>query len=205
MHIVTSVVSLNEWSIFPDSIDRMYAAVGILALFLVSPRRSIFVTAGAISAANIFFYGFYLHYHEVNLNTDFIVKWVVSLVYHSTCAAFDIAVLLVIAELLPGRVRGSISAYIFAIFFLVDNCLGFIFTPSTMILDMWPILNASGIFIVLSLATLAASGLIYMWLPETKNKSLTEIEHECKAHQWFYDQRRSQCKAVNTEDVENAN
>lgn len=204
MHIVTAVVSLDAWSFLEDTVGKLYAAFGVLTLLAATSRRFTFITAGAVAAANIFFYGFYLQY-EVDMSMSFYVHRIVGLIYHTSGTAFDIAVLLVIAELLPGRVRGSVSAYIFALFFLVANCLSFVSSPSTLVLETWPILTAPGIFIVLALATMAGTGLIYMWMPETKGKTLIDIEAECRVHRWFYDKRRSDCKPVNIEDVENVN
>lgn len=203
-NVITSVVSHTESTDFSNLDEKIYTAIGILILLMIASRRLVFISFGVIAAANIFFYGLYLKYliHGANVNTDYIVKSIVTLVYHSSCTAFDMAVLLVIAELLPGRVRGSVSAYIFALFFLIANCLSSIYTPP--ILELWPILTAPEIFAILSIVTMAATGLIYMWLPETKGKTLTDIEDACKTHQWFYDKRRSDRKAVNiVEDGKN--
>lgn len=202
-HVVISVISNNKWTPLPDSVNNIFSAIVVLFLLMAASRRSVFITAGAITAASIFFCGFYLQYNEVELDMVFIVRWIVSLVYHSSRTAFDMAMILVIAELLPTRVRGSVSAYIFASFFLIVIWTRFVYVPSSLIV-IWPVLTAPGTYIALSLLTMVATASIYMWLPETKYKTLFDIEDECKAYRWIYG-KRSDRQTVNLDDMENAN
>jgi MFS family permease len=76
----------------------------------------------------------------------------------------------VLSEIFPNRIRGAAMALATTSLWIASFGLTYTFP----LLNKW--LNASGTFWLYALISLGGLVFIFMWLPETKGKSLEEIE-----------------------------
>lgn len=77
---------------------------------------------------------------------------------------------LMVGELLPAKIRGMCGGYIFMLF----NIILFVFSK------MYPLMKATigihGLFIIFGVSSLLGTIFMYLVLPETRNRSLIQIE-----------------------------
>lgn len=142
----------------------------LVALYTVDRwgRRALMISGSAGLAIIYAVMGTFYHFH--------ISGWPMLLlvVLAIACYAMSLApvVWVVLAEIFPARVRGAAMAL--STFFLWTGC--FLLTYTFPILNEW--LHASGTFWLYGLICLGGFLFIRKQLPETKNKSLEEIEKE---------------------------
>lgn len=171
---------------------RLIVTIVFCWLFMHVRRRRIYLIAGIGSTISSFALGLFLHVGKNALENRSILggHWIVGLlfvIYVATNTGFMIAPGFLTGELLPARIRGRFAGYIYTFFSIVTFVLmkGF-----PLLFDQIGIVGALFIFGAASLLTTA---LVYFMIPETKGKSLLEIEHYFQQHGWIY---RSQSSAT---------
>ncbi|XP_053985265.1 facilitated trehalose transporter Tret1-2 homolog [Hylaeus volcanicus] len=141
------------------------------ALLLKVGRRTLGMLSALGSAAASLIIAGYIIFKEKSPGIDIYVVGICLLIYVGTnTLGLMILPPLMIAELLPQRARGIGGGFNFFVF----NLLVFIITK------IFPMVSeavgVSGIFAIFGVAALLETIFIYVVLPETKNRTLQEIE-----------------------------
>lgn len=186
--IVDLQLSLIEKSTATIIMSTVRLVVTILFcwLFIHVPRRKIYLLAGigsTISTTALSFYMFADFSNDLSPATDMCIKSVLMATYVATNTGFQITPGFMIGELLPAKVRGRIAGYLYTIFSIIVFIITKIF-PS-----MRNLIGIGGILFVWAAASLAATILIYFTVPETRGKSLDEIEDYFRYGGWIYRHR----------------
>lgn len=154
------------------SLVRLIVTVGFCWLFTRVKRRNIYLIAGIGSTLSTLILATYLHYEEL-FPSETMKLWLAGsllLVFIATNTGFMIAPGFMTGEMLPAKIRGRLAGYIYTYFSIVTIILT----------KFFPNLNEHigliGIILVFGLASLATTALIYFMVPETKGKSLLQIE-----------------------------
>lgn len=141
-----------------------------VALYTVDKwgRRALMITGSAGLAVIYLIIGSFYYFGVSGLPMLILVVLAIA------CYAMSLApvVWVVLSEIFPARIRGA--AMVLSTFFLWTAC--FLLTYTFPILNEW--LSASGTFWVYGGVCLAGFLFIRSQLPETKNKTLEEIEKE---------------------------
>lgn len=99
-----------------------------------------------------------------------------------------------VGELLPAQIRGRVAGYIFTgfnfFFFIVAKVFPYVSQR----------LKSHGVFMMFGIASFGASLVMYLFLPETKGKTLGEIEDYFQEKNWFWIARN---KGTNETDCNN--
>ncbi|XP_055596999.1 facilitated trehalose transporter Tret1 [Uranotaenia lowii] len=155
-------------------------------LLLVMPRRMMIIGSGlgsGISCLAIAIF-MYIRLDAIKTPMDTYVAAVFILIYIGANTGFMTMPGIMIGELLPAKIRGQIAGYLFTIFnlFLFGVAKGFPYVKET--------LKTQGLFLVFGFASFGASILLYLMLPETKGRTLHEIEDYFQQKNWFWITRR---------------
>lgn len=168
------------------SFVRLVVTVGFCWLFTRVKRRNIYLIAGIGSTFSTLALAIYLH--NENLFTSEIVKlWVAGsllLLFIATNTGFMIAPGFMTGEMLPAKIRGRLAGYIYTYFSIVTFILNKFFP------NLNEHIGLTGVIFVFGLASLATTALIYLTVPETKGKTLLEIEQYFKTHGCIYKSSR---------------
>lgn len=163
---------------------RLIVTVGFCWLFMRVKRRKIYLIAGIGSTFSTLTLAAYLF----NKPTLFPDKSIISsciagsllIIYVATNTGFMIAPGFLIGELLPAKIRGRLAGAIYTYFGVITFFLTKFFPHSNAYIGF------TGVVLVFCLASLATTALIYFMVPETKGKSLLEIEQYFQTHGWIY-------------------
>lgn len=162
---------------------RLAVTVLFCWLFIHVQRRKIYLLAGigsTLSTAALAFYIFGDFSKALDPATDVCIKGALMAMYVATNTGFQITPGFMIGELLPAKVRGRVAGYLYTVFSIV------IFIIAKMFPSMRNQIGIDGILVVWALASLSATMLIYFTIPETKGKSLEEIEDYFRYGGWIY-------------------
>lgn len=164
------------------SVVRLIVTIGFCWLLMKVNRRNIYLTAGIGSAFSTLALAACL-YNPNLLPNETMKLWTAGsllLIFVATNTGFMIAPGFLTAELLPNKTRGRLAGYIYTYFSIVTFILN----------KFFPRLNEhigiTGVILVFGLASLANTLVIYFLVPETKGKSLLEIERYFQTHGWIY-------------------
>ncbi|XP_077288470.1 facilitated trehalose transporter Tret1-like [Arctopsyche grandis] len=159
-------------AIYTAVIRLVFTIVGCFLLFYMN-RRSLCILSGIGSTAAAITLSIYL-YVKMGTETstfDFWIKGVCLLVYIAfNTLGFLMLPSLMVGELLPAKVRGMCGGYIFMIF----NILLFAFTKAYPVMRKYAQIH--GIFFIFGISSFLGTVFVYLFLPETRNKSLRQIE-----------------------------
>lgn len=167
---------------------RLAVTVLFCWLFIHVPRRKIYLLAGigsTFSTAALAFYIFAGFSNGLDPATDVCFKGTLITMYVATNTGFQITPGFMIGELLPAKVRGRVAGYLYTTFSII------IFIITKLFPSMRNQFGIDGILVVWALASLAATMLIYFTIPETKGKSLDEIEDYFRYGGWIYHPREN--------------
>lgn len=106
------------------------------------------------------------------------------LMYTATNTGFMIAPGFMTGEMLPAKIRGRLAGYIYTYFSVVTFILNRFFP------NLNQHIGLTGVIFVFGLASLATTTLIYFTVPETKGKTLLQIERYFQTHGWIYKSSR---------------
>lgn len=87
---------------------------------------------------------------------------------------------IMIGELLPAKIRGRVGGYIFALFNIV------LFSVAKVFPLVHLTLRTEGLFLLFGSASIIAAGALYIILPETKGRTLGEIEDYFGQNNWLW-------------------
>lgn len=169
------------------AVVRLIVTIGFCWLFMRVKRRKIYLIAGIGSTISTLVLAIYLRVEQNNVEKWAISPWIAGslfILYIATNTGFLIAPGFLTGELLPARIRGRLAGYIYTYFSIVTFILN----------KYFPHLNAyiglTGVLFVFGIASLANTALIFFMIPETKGKSLLEIEQHFQTHGWIYSTKR---------------
>lgn len=170
---------------------RLIVTILFCWLFMHVRRRRIYLTAGIGSTISSFALGYFLHGGKHLLgNQTILVNWIIGslfVIYVATNTGFMIAPGFLTGELLPARIRGRFAGYIYTFFSIVTFVLMKVFP---LLFDQ---IGLVGVLYIFGAASFITTALVYFVIPETKGKSLLEIEEYFQQHGWIY---RSQSNAT---------
>lgn len=164
------------------SIVRLIATVTFCCVFHYVGRRKIYITSGlgsGISLAALAIYMVFFIGAESSI-IDFYVACTLITVYIAVNTGYLLARNIIVGEMLPAKIRGRVVSYMFVIL----NITFFIWVKAFPYLQYY--LGVEGIFIIFAGANFAAATLTYFFIPETKGKSLGEIEDYFKQDGLLY-------------------
>ncbi|XP_055619269.1 facilitated trehalose transporter Tret1 isoform X2 [Toxorhynchites rutilus septentrionalis] len=151
-------------------------------LLLVMPRRMMVIGSGIGSgisclAISIFMY---VRLDAIKTPIDTYVAAAFILLYIGTNTGFMTMPGIMIGELLPAKIRGRIAGYLFTVFNLVlfGVAKGFPYAKQAF--------RTQGLFLIFGTASFGASLLMYLMLPETKGRTLHDIEDYFQQRNWFW-------------------
>lgn len=165
---------------------RLVVTVGFCWLFTRAKRRNIYLIVGIGSTFSTLVLAAYLHNEELfpNETMNLTVTGTMLLIFIATNTGFMIAPGFMTGEMLPAKIRGRLAGYIYTYFSVVTFTLN-IFFP-----NLNQHIGLTGVLFVFGLASLATTALIYFTVPETKGKTLLEIERYFQTHGWIYKSSR---------------
>lgn len=113
-------------------------------------------------------------------SADTVVPAICILCYIAANTNFMIMPGVMVGELLPAQIRGRVAGYIFTgfnfFFFVVAKVFPYVSQR----------LKSHGVFMMFGIASFGASLVMYLFLPETKGKTLGEIEDYFQEKNWFW-------------------
>lgn len=163
---------------------RLIVTIVFCWLFMHVRRRRIYLIAGIGSTISSFALGYFLHAgKDASGNQTIFDNWIIGslfVIYVATNTGFIIAPGFLTGELLPARIRGRFAGYIYTFFSIVTFGL----------MKVFPLLfiqiGLVGVLFIFGAASLLTTALVYFMIPETKGKSLLEIEQYFQQHGWIY-------------------
>lgn len=168
------------------SVVRLVVTVGFCWLFTRVKRRNIYLIAGFGSTFSTLFLAAYLHNEESfpNETMNLTVTGSMLLLFIATNTGFMIAPGFMVGEMLAAKIRGRLAGYIYTYFSIVTFILNKFFP------NLNQHIGLTGVIFVFGLSSLATTALIYFTVPETKGKTLLEIERYFQTHGWIYKSTR---------------
>lgn len=157
-------------------------------LLLMMPRRMMVIGSGigsGISCLAIAIF-MYIRLDAVKTPIDTYVAATFILIYIGTNTGFMTMPGIMIGELLPAKIRGRIAGNLFTIFnlLLFGVAKGFLYAKQ--------IFKTQGLFLIFGIASFGASLLLYLMLPETKGRTLHDIEDYFQRPNWLWITRKRQ-------------
>lgn len=177
------------------AVIRLAFTIVFCFLLLLIKRRKMIIYSGlgsGISSLAIAIFS-YVKYQQTMTSFDVYLSAIFILIYIGSNTGFLVMPGIMIGELLPVKIRGQIAGYIFTLFNI------FLFAITKVFPFVKQHLKTHGIFLVFAISSLIASGLLYLFFPETKGKTLNEIE-DYFAHQkwlWLRRDKGNKCKKSN--------
>uniref|UniRef100_A0A182IM61 Major facilitator superfamily (MFS) profile domain-containing protein n=1 Tax=Anopheles atroparvus TaxID=41427 RepID=A0A182IM61_ANOAO len=155
-------------------------------LLLAMPRRMMVTLSGlgsGISSIAIAVF-MYVRAGEPKTTLDTYIAAALILVYIGANTGFLTMPGIMIGELLPAKIRGQIAGYLFTIFnlLLFGVAKGFPYAKAA--------LKTQGLFLVFGCASFGASLLLFLLLPETKGRTLHDIEDYFQQRNWLWMSRK---------------
>ncbi|KAJ6645613.1 Facilitated trehalose transporter Tret1-2 like [Pseudolycoriella hygida] len=181
---------------FGTDVDSMTAAVYtavVRLLFTISAcfmlyylnRRTLSILSGFGSGVSTTILAIftYIRLGQPKSSVDTVVPAVCILCYIAANTNFMVMPGVMVGELLPAQIRGRVAGYVFTafnfFFFIVAKVFPYVSQR----------LKSHGVFLMFGLASFGASLVMYLLLPETKGKSLGEIEDYFCEKNWLWMRR----------------
>lgn len=165
------------------SVIRLAVTIGFCAIFMRVQRRSFYLFSGIGSTLSTLVLALFLQYRpDILIAPQYDQFIVISLLitYVATNTGFMITPGFLIGELLPARVRGQLAGYIYTFFSIATFAVVKIFP------GVRAAIGIVGVLYVFSVASFATIALVYLMVPETRGKSLLEIERHFQQSGWIY-------------------
>uniref|UniRef100_A0A182QYL2 Major facilitator superfamily (MFS) profile domain-containing protein n=1 Tax=Anopheles farauti TaxID=69004 RepID=A0A182QYL2_9DIPT len=155
-------------------------------LLLLMPRRTMVALSGLGSGLSCVAIAAFMYVRAGQPKTplDTYVAAVLILLYIGANTGFMTMPGIMIGELLPAKIRGQIAGYLFTIFnlLLFGVAKGFPYAKAA--------LKTQGLFLMFGCASFGASLLLFLLLPETKGRSLHDIEDYFRQRNWLWMNRK---------------
>uniref|UniRef100_A0A3Q0QPF3 Solute carrier family 2, facilitated glucose transporter member 10 n=1 Tax=Amphilophus citrinellus TaxID=61819 RepID=A0A3Q0QPF3_AMPCI len=115
-----------------------------------------------------------------------VVNWIVLVCMMAIVSAYSVGfgpmTWLVLSEIFPAAIRGRAFAFTSCFNWAANLLVTFTF------LNVIDVIGLSGMFLVYGLTAVAAAVFFYVMLPETKGKTLEEIDKELRLHRFYHHQ-----------------
>lgn len=168
------------------AVTRLLVTIVYCFLLLYMNRRTMLNWMGTGSAISSIVISILLFNKDnVDPKTLVIVGAGLVILYITTNTAFFVMPGILVGELLPSKIRGRIAGYIFTYFNILLFAIAKLF-PSVVLA-----IGIEGIFLIFGIASLLTTGLCILMLPETRGKSLSEIEDYFKEPNWLWLTRKT--------------
>lgn len=184
---VNLVVSSQNANVIISSV-RLIVTIGFCWLFMHIKRRQIYLLAGIGSTISTIALAIFLYSGKIEDVPIVYHAWIAGsllLIYVATNTGFMIAPGFMTGELLPARIRGRFAGYIYTFFSVITFAQVKFFPMSNAYIGL------VGVLFVFGVASLLTTSLIYFMIPETKGKSLLEIEQYFQQSGWIYKSHRN--------------
>lgn len=181
----------NMTAAIMTAVVRLGVTVIFCVLLFVMRRRSMVLLSGLGSGVSALALGFYLLFQTDKTRTS-VNTWITAgciFLYIAFNTGFMILPGIMVGELLPAKIRGSVSGYVFAAFNII------LFGVTKVFPYLQITLKTYGLFIMFGTASFIASLLMYLMLPETKNLTLGQIEDHFRSSSWLWITRKSRLKS----------
>ncbi|XP_037917653.1 facilitated trehalose transporter Tret1 [Hermetia illucens] len=181
----------NMTAAIMTAVVRLGVTVIFCILLFVMRRRSMVLLSGLGSGVSALALGFYLLFQTDKTRTS-VNTWITAgciFLYIAFNTGFMILPGIMVGELLPAKIRGSVSGYVFAAFNII------LFGVTKVFPYLQITLKTYGLFIMFGTASFIASLLMYLMLPETKNLTLGQIEDHFRSSSWLWITRKSRLKS----------
>ncbi|XP_035794840.1 facilitated trehalose transporter Tret1-2 homolog [Anopheles albimanus] len=170
-------------------------------LLLLMPRRSMVCISGLISGASCIAIAIFMYVRsgEAAAPYDTYIAAVLILIYIGSNTGFLTMPGIMIGELLPAKIRGQIAGYLFTVFNLL------LFGVAKGFPHAKAVLKTQGLFVMFGVASFGASLLMYLLLPETKGRTLHDIEDYFGQRNWLWmtrQRKETTSSAPRSEDTE---
>ncbi|XP_061394537.1 facilitated trehalose transporter Tret1-2 homolog [Musca vetustissima] len=183
------------------AVIRMCCTVIFCIILLFIRRRLILILSGIGSGLSCLVLAGYMFAREgqPKNGTDLIVAGVCLMAYIAFNTSLMVMPGIMIGELFPAKIRGRTAGGVFA----AMNVALFGFTK------MFPMINANismkGVFIIFGVASILVSIFMYLFQPETKGRTLEQIEDYFNENNWLWFKRDKTYKMVPTKEQEEIN
>ncbi|KAI8122138.1 Facilitated trehalose transporter Tret1 [Lucilia cuprina] len=178
------------------AVVRMICTVMFCVILLFVRRRRILILSGIGSGLSCLTLSVYMFVREgqPKMGADVIVAGVCLLIYISFNTSLMVMPGIMIGELFPAKIRGRTAGAVFA----AMNVALFAFTKAFPLIHLS--IKMKGVFMIFAVASFIVS--IFMWLfqPETKGRSLEQIEDYFNENNWLWFKRDKSYKMVATKD-----
>ncbi|CRK96153.1 CLUMA_CG009582, isoform A [Clunio marinus] len=166
------------------AVIRLLLTVIYCVLLLKCHRRKLYLSSTFFSGIFALMLSLFLYIKGNTTKSfhDLIIIGILMLLYISFNSPLMLVPGIMVGELLPLRVRHW-SGIIFTAFNLM------LFGITKLFPTLKAMLKSRGLFLMFGISSLLASLLFYMFLPETKNRTLNEIEDYYQQRNWIWQSR----------------
>lgn len=179
-----SAISGSTAAVF-SAISRLIFTIMYCFVLMFVCRRTMLNWAGSVAAVSSFLLGFLVVFkHQLDPSTLFSLACLLLLTYLAGSTCLFVMCGVGVGELLPSKVRGKISGYIFSYMNIVLFFLVKIFPTIVRHIGI------SGLFFSFSIGSFLATLTMYLFMPETKGRKLSEIEDYFMGSNWLWRSRK---------------
>lgn len=176
----------NFEMVFPVTvITHIVIAIILCPILYYMHRRTVFITASLIAGLSLLIFQFHTQYYlnaiPLKIVAGFTLEFISIALFLIMNVVYSMVPSFVIGELLPAKRRGSIAAFIFASIKYAQ----FYVCRAYFVHN-----EVNKIMIFVGFVCLVTSTIIYLTVPETNRKSLSEIADYSKDNKWFHRNRR---------------
>lgn len=178
--------SINSMTaVILTAVVRLVFTVFYCFLLLQMKRRTMVITSGLGSGLSALVLGIFmfLRLGLPKTKIDMYISALCLLIYIGSNTAFLCMPGIMVGELLPARVRGLYAGFIFSAFNIVLFCV------ANRFLLVSNFLKTHGVFMVFGISSFVASAMLYFLLPETKGRTLDQIEDHFTENSWIWSKR----------------
>lgn len=192
-----AVQIIEEFTSGPSGVDGVTAAVLMAAsrfiftliycfILMYMKRRTMMNWMGSATAISAFSLGLLIIFKaHFSPSTLLVLSAILMIVYLGGSTCLFIMCGVGVGELMPAKVRGKLSGYIFSLM----NFTLFVFVK------VFPSIvrhvGIAGLFFIFSLGGFVATLIMYLFMPETKDRTLADIEDYFKQRNYFWSSRKS--------------
>ncbi|XP_055533890.1 facilitated trehalose transporter Tret1 isoform X2 [Wyeomyia smithii] len=164
------------------AVVRLAFTVIYCFLLLMMPRRMMVIGSGIGSGISCLALSILMYVRLDSIKTPFdtYAAAVFILIYIGANTGFMTMPGIMIGELLPAKIRGQIAGYLFTIFNLL------LFGVAKAFPYAKEMFKTQGLFLIFGVASFGASLLLYLMLPETKGRTLHDIEDYFQRKNWLW-------------------
>lgn len=167
-----------------SAVSRLIFTIIYCFILMYICRRSMINCAGTMATISSLLLGFLVVFkHDFGPSFVFNSACVLLIIYLAGSTCLFVMMGVGVGELIPAKVRGKISGYVFSYMNIVLFILVKVF-PSIV-----RHIGISGLFFTFSIGSLLATLTMFLFMPETKGKKLTEIEDYFKGRNWVWFKR----------------